>query len=50
MIQLLELMGIEVELPVVVRVDNMGAIFMSENASSIQGQGMLIQDTILFVS
>jgi hypothetical protein len=33
-IQLLESMGIEVELPVVVRVDNMGAIFMSENASS----------------
>jgi hypothetical protein len=27
-------MGIPVQLPVIVRVDNMGAIFMSENASA----------------
>jgi len=33
-LQLLRTMGIPVEIPVKVRVDNMGAIFMSENASS----------------
>ena len=33
-IQVLSSMGISVKLPVVIRVDNMGAVFMSENASS----------------
>jgi hypothetical protein len=33
-LQVLESMGIEVKTPVVVRVDNMGAIFMTENSSS----------------
>ena len=33
-LQVLESMGITVKTPVVVRVDNMGAIFMSENSSS----------------
>ena len=33
-LQVLESMGIPVKTPVVVRVDNMGAIFMSENSSS----------------
>jgi hypothetical protein len=32
--QVLESMGIKVELPIVVRVDNVGAIFMSENVST----------------
>ena len=32
--QLLNSIGIEIELPIVVRVDNVGAIFMSENAST----------------
>jgi hypothetical protein len=32
--QILESMGIEIELPIVVRVDNIGAIFMSENVST----------------
>jgi hypothetical protein len=33
-VQILLSMGIPVQLPVIVRVDNMGAIFMSENASA----------------
>jgi ribosomal protein L7Ae-like RNA K-turn-binding protein len=33
-IQILESMGIKVQSPVTVRVDNMGAIFMAENTSS----------------
>jgi hypothetical protein len=33
-VQVLESMGIEMELPVVVRVDNVGAIFMAENETS----------------
>ena len=32
--QLLQSIGIEIELPIVVRVDNVGAIFMSENTST----------------
>ena len=32
--QLLHSIGVNVELPIVVRVDNMGAIFMSENTST----------------
>jgi hypothetical protein len=33
-VMILESMGIIVELPIIVRVDNVGAIFMSENAST----------------
>jgi hypothetical protein len=33
-VQILESMGIVVEIPIIVRVDNVGAIFMSENAST----------------
>jgi hypothetical protein len=33
-VQILLSMGIPVQLPIIVRVDNMGAIFMSENASA----------------
>ena len=32
--QLLQSIGIEIELPITVRVDNVGAIFMSENTST----------------
>ena len=32
--QLLKCFGVEVKLPIIVRVDNVGAIFMSENVSS----------------
>ena len=32
--QLLQSIGIEIELPIIVRVDNVGAIFMSENTST----------------
>ena len=31
--QVLKSMGIEVKLPIVIRVDNIGAIFMSENVA-----------------
>ena len=34
MYQLLQSIGIEIELPIIVRVDNIGAIFMSENTST----------------
>ena len=33
-VQLIQTMGIEVKQPVIVRVDNVGAIFMTENAST----------------
>jgi hypothetical protein len=31
---ILESLGISVKLPIIVRIDNIGAIFMAENASS----------------
>ena len=37
MLQLLESLGIKVNLPIIVRVDNTGAIFMSKNINTTSG-------------
>ena len=34
--QILKSIGVEVELPIVVKVDNVGAIFMTENVTTSQ--------------
>jgi hypothetical protein len=49
-VQILESMGIVVEIPIIVRVDNVGTIFMSENASSSSSQTHHVNIRYLFVS
>jgi len=46
-IQVLLSIGIEVELPIIICVDNIGAIFMAENVSTSPGQSMKMFATII---
>jgi hypothetical protein len=48
-VMVLEVLGITVQSPIVVKVGNVGAIFMTENVSATSRLSILILDTILSV-
>ena len=46
-VQLLQTMNVEVELPITVHVDNVGAIWLSNNRTLVIGQSTLISELLL---